>query len=49
MSFAPQNIVILGASGAIGRSVTALVAQKYPAACVLPFSRDGEYRIDYDC
>ena len=47
MIFDPQNIVILGAAGAIGNAFTNLLSQKYPNASLFAFSRSGEYNIDY--
>ena len=47
MIFDPQNIVILGAAGAIGSAFTNLLSQKYPNASLFAFSRNGEYNIDY--
>ena len=47
MIFDPQNIVILGAAGAIGNAFTNLLSQKYPNASLFAFSRNGEHNIDY--
>ena len=47
MIFDPQNIVILGAAGAIGSAFTNLLSQKYPNASLFAFSRNGEHDIDY--
>ena len=47
MIFDPQNIVILGAAGAIGSAFTNLLSQKYPNASLLAFSRNGEHSINY--
>ena len=47
MIFDPQNIVILGAAGAIGNAFTNLLSQKYPNASLFAFSRNGEHDIDY--
>lgn len=49
MNFDPQNIAILGASGAIGQAFTSRLAQKYPAARLQAFSRSGAQLIDYGC
>ena len=47
MTFDPQNIAIIGASGAIGSAFTKLVSEKYPNASLFAFSRNGWYSIDY--
>ncbi len=47
MSFNPQNIAILGASGAIGSAFKKLLSKKYPNSSLFAFSRNGEYQIDY--
>lgn len=47
MSFNPENISILGASGAIGRALTKLLSEKYPNASMFAFSRNGQHSIDY--
>lgn len=47
MSFNPENIAVLGASGAIGGAFTEFLSEKYPNASLFPFSRNGKYRIDY--
>ena len=47
MIFDPQNIVIIGAAGAIGSAFTNLLLQKYPNASLFAFSRNGEHSIDY--
>ena len=47
MSFNPQNIAILGASGAIGSAFKKLLFNKYPNSSLFAFSRNGEYQIDY--
>ncbi|WP_169566413.1 SDR family NAD(P)-dependent oxidoreductase [Sneathiella limimaris] len=49
MSFSPKNIAVIGGSGAIGSSMAKLLIEKYPAAKVSSFSRNGEYPIDYSC
>ncbi len=48
MNTKPQNIAVIGASGAIGSAFTKLLSEKYPSACLHAFSRGGEHRIDYD-
>ncbi len=47
MSFSPQNIVILGASGALGKAFTILLSQKNPNARLLGFSRNSHNIINY--
>lgn len=47
MSFNPQNIAILGASGAIGNAFTTLLCKKYPDASLFAFSQNGENQINY--
>jgi NAD(P)-dependent dehydrogenase (short-subunit alcohol dehydrogenase family) len=47
MSFDPQNIAILGASGAIGSAFTKLLSQKHPHASLHAFSRNSKNHIDY--
>jgi NAD(P)-dependent dehydrogenase (short-subunit alcohol dehydrogenase family) len=47
MSFNPQNIAVLGASGAIGGAFKELLSKKYPDASLFAFSRSGENKIDY--
>jgi NAD(P)-dependent dehydrogenase (short-subunit alcohol dehydrogenase family) len=47
MTFNPQNIAILGASGAIGSAFTKLISEKNPNASLFAFSRNGEHSIDY--
>jgi NAD(P)-dependent dehydrogenase (short-subunit alcohol dehydrogenase family) len=47
MSFDPQNIAILGASGAIGSAFTRLLSKTYPTASLFAFSQNGEHFIDY--
>ncbi|MGB0238637.1 MAG: SDR family NAD(P)-dependent oxidoreductase [Cycloclasticus sp.] len=48
MSFNPENIAILGASGAIGSAFTMLLSEKYTNASMFAFSRNGAaYSIDY--
>ncbi len=43
----PQNIAVIGASGAIGNAFTALLSNKYPDASLFAFSRNGHHPIDY--
>jgi aspartate-semialdehyde dehydrogenase len=47
MSFNPENISILGASGAIGSAFTKLLSEKFPNASMFAFSRNGQHSIDY--
>ena len=47
MSFNPENIAILGASGAIGSAFTKLLSEKHPNASMFAFSRNGQHSIDY--
>lgn len=48
MSFNPENIAILGASGAIGSAFTKRLSEKYPNASIFAFSRNGAaYSISY--
>ncbi len=47
MSFNPQNIAVLGASGAIGSAFTKLLSEKYPNASLFAFSSNGKHNIDY--
>jgi NAD(P)-dependent dehydrogenase (short-subunit alcohol dehydrogenase family) len=48
MTFDPQNIAILGASGAIGSAFTKLLSEKHPNASMYAFSRNGKHGIDYN-
>ena len=47
MSFNPENIAILGASGALGSAFTKRLSEKYPNASKFAFSRNGAHSIDY--
>lgn len=48
MSFNPENIAILGTSGAIGSAFTKRLSENYPNASIFAFSRKGAaYSIDY--
>lgn len=47
MNMNPQNIAVIGASGAIGSAFIKLLSEKYPNAGLHAFSRSGEHRIDY--
>ena len=47
MSLNPENIAILGASGAIGSAFTKCLSQEHPNASIFAFSRNGQHRIDY--
>jgi NAD(P)-dependent dehydrogenase (short-subunit alcohol dehydrogenase family) len=49
MSFNPENIAILGASGAIGSAFTKRLSEKYPNASLFAFSRNSQHSIDYSC
>ncbi|EWH11952.1 short-chain alcohol dehydrogenase [Catenovulum agarivorans DS-2] len=49
MSLTPKNIVVFGASGALGQAFVQLFKTHYPAAQVYPFSRQSaQYRVDYE-
>ncbi|MCY4305431.1 MAG: SDR family oxidoreductase [Aestuariivita sp.] len=47
MSFNPENIAIIGASGALGHAFKTVLSQKYPNTSLFAFSRNGEYKIEY--
>lgn len=47
MSMEPQNIAVIGSSGAIGSAFAKLLSERYPDAGLRAFSRTGERRIDY--
>lgn len=47
MSFNPQNIAIIGASGAIGNAFTRLLYKKYPNASLFAFSQKSDNQINY--
>ena len=47
MTYDPQNIAVIGASGAIGHAFTILLSKKYPNANLFAFARNGEYQINY--
>ena len=47
MNSDPQNIAILGASGAMGHAFASRLSKKYPDASLFAFSRNGQHRIDY--
>ena len=49
MSFNPENIAILGASGAIGGAFTTLLSEKHPNSSIFAFSRNGQHSIDCNC
>ena len=49
MSFDPQNIAIIGASGAIGSAFKKLLSEKHPKASLFAFSRNSDFRINYSC
>jgi NAD(P)-dependent dehydrogenase (short-subunit alcohol dehydrogenase family) len=48
MTFDPQNIAILGASGAIGSAFTKILSEKHPNASMFAFSRNSEHIINYN-
>jgi len=43
MTFTPQNIAIIGASGAIGQAFVKLVSEKYPDAMIYAVSQNAHY------
>ena len=47
MSIKQKNIVVIGASGAIGSAFANLLFRKYPDARIHLFSRNGKNKIDY--
>ncbi|MFT6908297.1 MAG: NAD(P)-dependent dehydrogenase (short-subunit alcohol dehydrogenase family) [Oleiphilaceae bacterium] len=47
MSFDPQNIDIIGASGAIGSAFTKRLSEQYPNVSLYASCRTGKYHIDY--
>ena len=47
MSFNPESIAIIGASGAIGSAFVKLLSDKYPKASMFAFSRNAYHKIDY--
>ena len=47
MSLYPQNIAIIGASGAIGSAFARVLSQKYPNSSIFRFSRSEYNIIDY--
>lgn len=47
MTINPQNIAILGASGAIGNAFKVHLYKKYPDASLFAFSRKGDNNINY--
>ena len=47
MSFNPKNIVIIGASGAIGSAFMKILTNKYSDLQIFAFSRNSEYYINY--
>jgi len=47
MIYNPQNIVIIGASGAIGSAFVNLISKKYPNSNLCIFSQKGNHYIDY--
>jgi len=49
MNFNPQNIAVLGASGAIGSAFIRGLSNRHPNAHLFAFSRHGQHHIDYRC
>ena len=49
MIFNPQNIAIIGASGAIGNAFLKQLSSQYPNAAMHAFSRSCGHYIDYQC
>lgn len=47
MSYDPQNIVITGSSGAIGKAFVRLFSEQYPNATINAFSQNGPQYINY--
>ena len=43
-----KNIAVIGSSGGIGKAFVDVLSKQYPHATLYPFSRTGEYRIDYE-
>ena len=48
MSLKPQNIAVIGASGAIGSAFVRLLSEQYPNASMWAFSQKIGQNIDYD-
>ena len=48
MSLAPENIVVVGSSGAIGSAFSQHLSVKYPNATMSLFSRQGSFPIVYN-
>lgn len=42
-----NNIAVIGSSGGIGQAFVNILSRQYSNANIYPFSRTGEYRIDY--
>lgn len=42
-----RNIAVIGSSGGIGQAFVDVLSRQYSNANLYPFSRTGEYRIDY--
>ena len=49
MRFDPQNIVVLGAAGALGGAFAKVLSEKYKNASLFAFSRNGQNHINYSC
>ena len=47
MNFNPENMAVIGASGAIGSAFAKVLAQQHPNASLFTFSRKGPHVIDY--
>ena len=47
MRYEPQNIVIIGASGAMGNAFVRLFSEQYPDATINAFSQNGPQYINY--
>lgn len=43
-----KNIAVIGSSGGIGKAFVDVLSRQYSTANLYPFSRTGEYRIDYE-
>ena len=48
MEHVPENIVVIGSSGSIGRALADQLALQFPTAHLHRVSRDGDVKIDYD-
>lgn len=47
MIIEPQNIAVIGSSGAIGSAFTKRLSNQYPKASLYKFSHTGDHSIDY--